>query len=125
MLAVLVPVFLRRRYKKDIDAAATDDTLPIPQGSTSPYSSPRPSPGRIPTPVPYTDDNASIIGHAPSVRSFEIGSDDEEDDDDDEEAGEGQRLVKGKAQERERRKDGNLGKASKILGVEVSGRDVR
>ncbi|KAL8277165.1 hypothetical protein RQP46_010413 [Phenoliferia psychrophenolica] len=39
MLAVLVPVFLRRRYKKDLELAATDDdAAPLPTSPRSPNS---------------------------------------------------------------------------------------
>ncbi|KAK4702913.1 phosphatidylinositol transfer protein SFH5, partial [Phenoliferia sp. Uapishka_3] len=81
MLAVLVPVFLRRRWKKDLEQAALDDTaatgplLPssVPDVTLTPPSN---HVERL-----YSDDEAddaaSIIGHA---SSFEIGSEDEDDE---------------------------------------------
>lgn len=113
MLAVLIPVFLRRRYKKDLDDAAhVDDEVVAPL-------LPSPAPHLILTPPTHPgqlyqddDDAQSIIGHA----SFELGSDD--DDDDDEPIGKGKgkgKEVKGVAS----RQDGDLSKASRVLGVEV------
>ncbi|KAL8277164.1 hypothetical protein RQP46_010412 [Phenoliferia psychrophenolica] len=99
MLAVLVPVFLRRRYKKDLELAATDDdAVPVASSPRSPNS--LSSPLLAPTLVlsgPYSDDDdASIVGHATrqSERSFDIGSDDES-----EEEGRVRSKVKGKGRE--------------------------
>lgn len=127
MLAVLVPVYLRRKWKKDLDAAATADDDADAQDS-SPLLPSSQTPHVVLTPptkvrLEYLSDEEddedarSFVGHA----VFDLGEDGEDED--------GQEG-KGKGREVERAPSrgggggggrGNLDKASRVLGVEVGG----
>ncbi|KAM0750510.1 hypothetical protein T439DRAFT_326473 [Meredithblackwellia eburnea MCA 4105] len=135
MVAVLVPVFLRRRYKKDIEQAASDDPV-LPTTSSTPtppeFTLTPPQDHKAQAQLRYIDDEEemedaqSFIDHA-SVRSFAIGDDEEDDDEGDDP------LAKGKGKATAGEMNGDRGypaapntwqtgsKASRILGVDVDG----
>ncbi|KAI5476716.1 SNARE associated Golgi protein [Pseudohyphozyma bogoriensis] len=134
IIAVLIPVFMRRAWKKDLDQAAMDNDdaslLPVPNISiTIPSSLPRLSMDRDhKIRLSYNSEEDLSKGYEEErdarARNFEIGGSDSEDDD----AAESSNSGKGKERAVSPVYGGNgvagggdMKKASKLLGVDVGG----